>query len=206
MNLFICRWQLSKEVDPLAHLYFGRRIPPLRTVPVWMYSWNSGLSWIHATCFCCFCHMSCIRWVFRRGTPIVSLPVSPSNADSNSVMRAMVSFSPRVVLLQWSAISLLEILWRTSTSDGSDMLSCNISYRFAAFSCSMSSESQTKIHWLRRDMNSAYSWCESVVQPTRQAPHEVPDIHSDNQIRPVLGHNNPVEDLLWLLPLTFLAH
>ena len=38
MNLLICRWNDSKDVEPLAHLYVGSWTPPLVKTPVFVYN------------------------------------------------------------------------------------------------------------------------------------------------------------------------
>jgi hypothetical protein len=107
MSQFMWRWKLSREVDPLAHLYTGRTMPPFVSVDTCdRVAVLEGLV-CKQTCWLCAFQISLIFSLSNSGTPRVSQPFSPSN-DSN---RFEISTVPRVARLQWSAIC-----WKWSSS------------------------------------------------------------------------------------------
>jgi len=98
-------WKLSREVDPLAHLYTGRITPPFFKVPVCVYRCTPSGSWMHGMCCCCTRHTSAILSLSNKGTPNVSQPLGPSRDCIRPDTRFCVSCVPLVTCLQWSASS-----------------------------------------------------------------------------------------------------
>ena len=96
----------------------GSSTPPFFNVPVWVYNWMEGSSTSCMHEMCCFCS-SHICWIidvlFSRGIPMVSFPLSEENVSNRSLMRRVVSSTPRVRRLQCKASSFLVICIATSS-------------------------------------------------------------------------------------------
>ncbi len=121
-----CGCETTRLVDPRAQRYMGRVIPPFTLVPVCLYSWKSSRSCMQAMWRTCDSHTSQVFSEFRRGTPKVSFPASPSNVVRSSLRSHVHSLTPPVVLRQWSCSSLFLIRKTTSSSEG-DIFSASIS-------------------------------------------------------------------------------
>lgn len=165
INLFMWRWKLSREVDPLAHLYTGRMVPPFFKVPVCVYRCTPSGSWMQETCRCWTLHTSAILSLSNKGTPNVSHPRGPSNDWIKPDISFWVSSVPLVIRLQWSASSVEERCRLTSFSEGLSTPWRIISSRLAVVSSWRSSSSHLKTHWLSLPMKMLYKGCLSVVQP-----------------------------------------
>lgn len=177
INLFMWRWKLSREVDPLAHLYTGRLTPPFFKVLVCVYRWTPSGSWMQETCCCWTLHTSAILSLSNNGTPNVSHPLGPSNDCIKPDISVWVFSVPRVTHLQWSASSVEERFRLTSFSEGLTTPWRIISSRLAVVSSWRLSSSHLKTHWLSLPMKMLYIQRMLVSGTTRGEPsHKVPDV------------------------------
>ena len=69
MNLFKCRWNDSKEEEPLAVRYVGSFTPPFTRLPVTVYNITPCRSTIHLTCCFWFSHTFLAACLSISGTP-----------------------------------------------------------------------------------------------------------------------------------------
>ena len=107
MKRFRWRWNDSRDVEPLAHLYTGICKPPFVSSLVLVYRATPAGSWMHLTCLLWTLQMCSILSLSSKGTPRASLPVVPmSICSSSSSIRVVVS-SPRVLRRQWRVSSSL---------------------------------------------------------------------------------------------------
>ena len=165
----MCKWNDSSDVDPQAYLYMGSSTPPFFNVPVWVYNWMAGSSTSCMLEMCCFCS-SQFCWIdvfFSRGIPMVSFALSEENVSIRSLMRQVVSSTPRVRRLQWlcKASSFLVICIATSCFR---FLHTSLEESWpllAAYNLWRSLVSHSKTHADSRDIKVAYRAWDSEQQP-----------------------------------------
>ena len=145
-----CRWKLSSDVEPRAHLSTGSMTPPLWVWPVTVYNSSPIGSWMHTTCFCCSSQMDLIS-SFSKGTPRVSVAIEKER--SRASIASVVCLIPLVLLLQCLAISSFVMAFCTDDGGGFGIPAATISPLLADMRRSKSSLSHSKIANERRDMN-----------------------------------------------------